>query len=180
MKNAMQELEGLFAELGYRDFRWIDPRQVVVAQWVRMKCRFGCREYGRNASCPPNVPEVGECARFFGEYRRAAILRFPMALENPEERHAWSREVNRRLLGLERAVFLKGHPRAFLLFMDSCGFCQPCPGSRRDCRDPRSARPTPEAMAVDVFSTVRKVGFPIGVLPDYRQTMNRYAFLLVE
>jgi hypothetical protein len=35
-------------------------------------------------------------------------------------------------------------------------------------------------MAVDVFSTVRKVGFPIEVLPGYRETMNRYAFLLVE
>jgi len=176
----MGEMEELFGEQGYRDFRWIDPRRIVVAQWVRMKCQFGCREYGRNASCPPNVPSVAECARFFGEYRKAAILHFPMALENPEDRHAWSREVNRKLLGLERAVFLKGHPRAFLLFMDSCGFCQQCAGSRQECKEPRSARPTPEAMAVDVFSTVRKVGFPIGVLPGYQETMNRYALLLVE
>jgi hypothetical protein len=35
-------------------------------------------------------------------------------------------------------------------------------------------------MAVDVFSTVRKVGYSIQVLADYAQTMNRYAFLLVE
>jgi predicted metal-binding protein len=176
----MRELEELFAGQGYRDFRWLDPGQIVVAQWVRLKCQYGCREYGRNASCPPNVPEVAECARFFGEYSRAAVFHFSVALENPEDRHAWSRQVNRRLLELERAVFLEGYPKAFLLFMDSCGFCQRCAGSRRECKEPRAARPTPEAMAVDVFSTVRKLGYPIQVLPGYRETMNRYAFLLVE
>jgi hypothetical protein len=35
-------------------------------------------------------------------------------------------------------------------------------------------------MAADVFSTVKQVGYPIEVLQDYSQTMNRYAFLLVE
>ena len=176
----MRELEELFVERGYRDFRWIDPAQIVVAQWVRMKCRFGCREYGRNASCPPNVPAVAECARFFAEYRRAAVFHFPKALKDPEERHAWSRQVNRELLEVERAVFLNGHPRAFLLFMDSCGFCRQCAGSRAECKEPRAARPTPEAMAVDVFSTVRQAGYPIEVLPGYAETMNRYAFLMVE
>jgi hypothetical protein len=42
------------------------------------------------------------------------------------------------------------------------------------------ARPTPESMAVDVFATVRKIGYPIDVLYDTSQEMNRYAFLLVE
>jgi hypothetical protein len=35
-------------------------------------------------------------------------------------------------------------------------------------------------MAIDVFSTVRQYGYPIEVLSDYSQAMNRYAFLLVE
>jgi hypothetical protein len=33
--------------------------------------------------------------------------------------------------------------------------------------------PSPESMAIDVFETVRKVGFPIEVLTEYSQTMNR-------
>jgi hypothetical protein len=33
---------------------------------------------------------------------------------------------------------------------------------------------------MDVFSTVRKLGYPIQVLSDTSQTMNRYAFLLIE
>jgi hypothetical protein len=35
-------------------------------------------------------------------------------------------------------------------------------------------------MAVDVFTTVRKLGYPIEVLTDPAQTMNRYAFLLID
>ena len=42
------------------------------------------------------------------------------------------------------------------------------------------ARPTPEALAVDVYSTVRAIGYPIQVLSDYTQEMNRYALLLIE
>jgi len=35
-------------------------------------------------------------------------------------------------------------------------------------------------MAVDVFSTVTQYDFPIDVLSEYTQAMNRYAFLLIE
>jgi predicted metal-binding protein len=42
------------------------------------------------------------------------------------------------------------------------------------------SRPTPEALGIDVYSTVRKAGYPIQVLFEYSQKMNRYAFLLIE
>lgn len=45
---------------------------------------------------------------------------------------------------------------------------------------PRLSRPCPEGLGVDVFAIVRKLGFPIEVLTDYEQTMNRYSFLMVE
>jgi predicted metal-binding protein len=173
-------LETLFAGQGYDDFRWIDPREIVVAQWVRMKCAFGCPDYGKNATCPPNVPSVTDCGLFFREYSRAAIFHFRKSFEQPEDRHAWTRKVNRNLLDLERAVFLSGYHRVFLLFMDTCGFCAPCAGDRGQCKEPRAARPTPESMAVDVFTTVRKTGYSIEVLTDTSQEMNRFAFLMVE
>jgi predicted metal-binding protein len=174
------ELEALFEKHGYAELKWIDPKNIVVSQWVRMKCTFGCAEYGRNATCPPNTPSVAECRRFFDEYSTAVVLRFEHAVDKPEDRHAWSRGVNQELLKLEKAVFLAGYEKAFLLFMDSCCFCAECPGRRTECKNARSARPSPESMAVDVFSTVRRYGYPIEVLSDYSQPMNRYAFLLIE
>ena len=174
------DLEELFRGCGLGDFRWIDPASIVVAEWVRMKCLFGCGEYGHNASCPPNVPPVAECARFFREYSEAVLFHFAGTMARPEDRHAWTREIAVRLLDLERDVFVSGHPKAFMLLLDSCSLCETCTGRRSSCKEPRRARPTPEALAVDVFSTVRAAGYPIRVLSDTAQEMNRYAILLIE
>lgn len=178
-EGVRRELDALFRKHGYGDFRWIDPGKIVISQWVRMKCMYGCGEFGHNASCPPNTPSVAECENFFREYTDAAIFRFEKAVDKPEARHAWSREVNMGLSKLERGVFLMGYERAFLLFMDSCTICATCSGDRGTCKEPMIARPSPEAMAMDVYSTVRGVGYPIAPLADYSQTMNRYAFLMV-
>ncbi len=174
------ELKALFEKHGYTDFKWMNPKDIVVSQWVRMKCAFGCANYGRNATCPPSVPSVSECRQFFDEYSTAVIFHFEKTMDEPEDRHAWSKGVNQELFKLERAVFLTGYEKAFLLSMDSCGLCADCPGVREECKHPRSARPSPESMAMDVFSTVRRYGYPIEVLADYSQVMNRYAFLLIE
>ena len=101
-------------------------------------------------------------------------------MDKPEDRHPWSAKINARLVKLEREVFLAGFERAFLLFMDSCSFCKECTGDRETCEMPRMARPAPEAMAVDVYSTVRQFGFEINVRTDYDQKMDRYAFLMVK
>jgi hypothetical protein len=44
MKRSMDQrtqIDGILNDNGYRDYRWIDPGQIVVAQWLRMKCMFG-------------------------------------------------------------------------------------------------------------------------------------------
>jgi len=175
-----KKLEALFEKHGFSDYRFVDPESFVVAQWVRMKCLFGCPEYGKTAACPPHTPAVDECQRFFREYKTAVIFHFEKMVDKPEDRHEWTRGINTRLLALEREVFLSGHVKAFLMFMDSCTLCSKCAGTKADCKDPKRARPAPEAMAVDVYSTVLRAGYPIEVLPDFHRAMNRYAFLLIE
>ena len=175
-----RDLERLFTGRGFADFRWIDPAEIVTAEWVRMKCRFGCREYGRNAACPPNTPPVEACARFFREYKRAVVFRFAKTVDKPEDRHPWSRKLNLQLLEVEAEVFKAGFVKAFLLPMDSCNYCLDCAGVRAACKQLKLSRPSPDAMAVDVYATVRKIGYPIRVLAEYDEEMNRYAFLLVD
>ncbi len=174
------QLEALFQQHGFHDFRWIDPSDIVVAEWVRMKCAYGCDSYGRRASCPPNLPSVAECREFIREYETAAVFHLAKAVDKPEDRWPWGRDVGRELMRLERAVFLADYPKAFLLLPAPCSLCETCAGVRAECKHPKLARPTPEGMAIDVFTTVRSIGYPIQVLSDYTQTMNRYAFLLVE
>jgi predicted metal-binding protein len=145
-----------------------------------MKCMYGCSTYGKNASCPPNVPTVEECRSFFREYSDAVIFHQSGCVPEREARHRWTREVNLRLLDIERDVFVSGYPKAFLLFLDSCRICGDCRGRRSECNEPKSARPTPEGMGIDVFTTVKNIGYAIEVLSEYQQPMNRYAFLFIE
>ncbi len=174
------QIENILKSHNYSDFKWIDPKKIVVSQWVRMKCRFGCSEYGHGGTCPPATPSVAECREFFSEYEDAVILHFEGLMDKPEDRHAWTAKINAQLVQLERSVFIAGFERAFQLFMDSCSFCRECSETRETCKKPRMARPAPEAMAVDVYTTVRQAGFEINVLPEYDRTMDRFAILLIH
>ena len=178
--NDKDKLELVFTKYGYTDFKWIDPREIVTNQWVRMKCIFGCGNYGKHACCPPNSPSVSECRQFFSEYVTGVIFHFPKVSVQPDDIIDWGRKINEGLMSIEREVFLLGYQKTLLLLMSLCRICEECTGAREECKNPKLARPTPEGMAVDVYSTVRKYDFPIKVLTDYSQTMNKYAFLLIE
>ena len=173
-------LEKIFKKHNFTDFKWLEPKEVVVSHWVRMKCIYGCRSYSKIASCPPNVPSVDECRAFFNEYSSAVVFHQSKSVPKREDRYEWTKEVNLKLLELEKDVFLGGYQKAFLLFLDSCHLCDNCTGKRSECNQPRSSRPSPEGMAIDVFSTVKKLEYPIQVLSDYTQVMNRYAFLFID
>lgn len=175
-----EKIEEIISKHGYKNYKWIDPKKFVVSQWVRMKCLFGCNEYGNTATCPPNVPSFSECEKFFREYNEAVVFHFTKKVAKPEDRFAWTRKVNLKLLKLESEIFTSGFEKTFLLFMDSCNICQDCPGIKEECKEPKLARPTPEAMCVDVYSSVRQLGYPIQVLSRYSQEMNRYSFLLIK
>src|SRR3990170_1612055 len=62
-------------EWGVLDLKVVRTADIVVAEWVRMKCRFGCPNYGRQLDCPPNTPDTDLMRRLLGEYQRAIILK---------------------------------------------------------------------------------------------------------
>ncbi len=174
------QLDEIIKSHGFQEYKWVDPQNIIVSQWVRFKCMFGCDSYGVTASCPPNTPSIEECREFFKEYETAIIFHFPLKLEDPENRHEHFRKVNQQLYQLERAIFLAGYQKAFLLFVDECTLCEECTGIRDRCKNKIESRPTMEGLGIDVYQTARKFGYPINVLPDFEQEMNRYAFILVE
>ena len=175
-----QAVEEILSTHNFSTFKWIGTDEISVAHWVRMKCRFGCPVYGKNASCPPATPPVDECKSFIKEYEKAIVIQAKGVYAKDEERKKWTRELNDELVKIEREVFWLGYHKAFMLFLDDCSFCKKCTPNRDSCFRPKDARPSCEAMAIDVFETVRSAGFPIEVLTKKSQEMNRYAILLVD
>jgi len=173
------ETEKYLNENGLSDFKWIDPKDIVVAQWVRVKCEFGCSDYGLGA-CPPNTPSVEECSIFFKEYNKGLIIRLTKSADRDNYPSIWSLNMTGKLLDLEKKVFLQGHQKAFLLNQTCCATCSDCPGNRLECKDKNNSRPSPESFAVDVYQTVRNYGMEINVVDKNPSEINRIAILLID
>ncbi len=177
--NRKEIIEELLYKQDFSDFRWIDPREIIVAQWVRVKCTFGCADYGLG-TCPPHTPSVEECERFFKEYESGIIIRLSKFADKNSYPGEWSKEMTGKLLNIEREIFLKGFQKALLLNQTCCTLCGDCSGNRVDCKDKARSRPSPESFAVDVYQTVRNSGMEINVVAENPAEMHRIAILLIE
>jgi len=61
MQDCASEMEKLARLAGERGAhaQQIDPGDVVVAEWMMFKCRYGCKGYGKYFGCPPYAPAPG-------------------------------------------------------------------------------------------------------------------------
>lgn len=174
-----EQIESILQDRGLTDFKWIKPGEIVVAQWVRIKCMYGCEGYGM-ACCPPNTPSVEDCEKFFREYESGLLIRLNKFADRDDYPSDWSKDISDELLETERQVFLSGYEKAFLLNHTCCTECDKCPGKREDCRDKKRSRPSPESFAVDVYQTVRKAGMDINVVSENPSEITRIAILLIH
>jgi predicted metal-binding protein len=152
-----------------RDARIISPSDVETAAWVRLKCQFGCDGYGQTLVCPPYTPTAQQMREVLDSYRRAVLVHF-----NREAR------IKATIFELERVFFLRGAWKAFGIGAGSCSLCKKCDLEQQQCRHSDRARPAMEACGIDVFSTVKKAGFPIEVVRTKSQCPNFYGLILID
>lgn len=151
----------------------IDPRSVVTAEWVRMKCQFGCDHFGSSHCCPPHSPSPDQTRKVMDGYRKAILLHRRLSMR---ER---TKDFNEALVRLEREIFLDGHYKAWSMGSGPCRRCKDCNLSG-GCRHGLEARPSMEACGIDVFETVRGNGFPIEVVRTREEERNVFGLILVE
>ena len=160
-------------ELGVKQVKVIAPRSIVTAQWVRLKCQFGCLHFGRSLCCPPHAPTPEVTRKVIDSYEKAILLHRRL---KKDER---TKDFNEILGHLEIEIFLDGYYKVFSMGSGRCFLCKECDPSS-PCRYGRVARPSMEACGIDVFKTVRDNGFPIEVLRSREEERNIYGVILVE
>lgn len=166
-------------ELGADGAIPIAPGDVVTAQWVRMKCLYGCDECGVRRTCPPGgTPSVDETRRVLDAYGSALLLRVG-PIVGREKSGSESLRLNDLALALEREVFLAGSHKALMLGAGPCERCDACVRGDQ-CPTPEKARPSMEGCGVDVFSTVRAAGWTIDTVKDHAAPYSFFALLLVD
>lgn len=155
-------------KLGAVEAKTIKADDVIVSDWVRYKCQYGCSGYGQCLTCPPYSSTPDQMRKILSGYEWAILLRFEP--EGPD--------VHKTTVKLERRVFLSGYHSAFGLGAGPCNLCDEC--NLKECVHPDLARPSMEACGVDVYATVRKAGFKIEVRRDRKQRPVYFGLLLVK
>jgi hypothetical protein len=64
-------------ELGAEKAKVINTDTVVVEEWVRWKCRYGCALYEKDGFHPPFAPDAESTKKILNEYGKAILLNGP-------------------------------------------------------------------------------------------------------
>jgi len=160
-------------EMGVDGAKMIDPHSVVTAEWVRMKCQFGCPGFGLSHCCPPHTPTPDVTRKVIDSYQKAILLHRRLA---KGER---GKNFNETLVRLEIKIFLEGYYKAWSMGSGPCRLCKEC-NLTTSCQHGYEARPSMEACGIDVFKTARDNGFPIDVVKTHGEERNIFGLILVE
>jgi predicted metal-binding protein len=182
------------------DVKLISSDKIAVSDWVRLKCRFGCRAYGKHFCCPPFAPTPNEMRRILGEYRHAILVRIQVAgttgstADLARDRvHERKKDLQKIVYELERKAFLSGYYKAFAMASSPCHLCAVCVAEEKlqkgetlssndaiGCRHKDMMRPSLEAAGIDVFQTLRNAGYDLKVLKDYSESVDLFGLVLLE
>lgn len=77
MDEKMEFLLKRSLELGAEKAKIIDTSSVVVEEWVRWKCVYGCAFHGKDAYHPPCAPDAGSTKKIMKEYSKAVLMTGP-------------------------------------------------------------------------------------------------------
>ena len=146
----------------------LDPARIRSEAWVRAKCAYGCSQYGKRWSCPPNSMDQAGFAELLGCYSRALLVAGQPPLRSFQE----------HLLELEREAFLGGFKKSLVFSGGPCSWCDSC--SDEQCRFPEKRRPSLESCGCDVFALAESCGIPVAPLRNSDDFAQYIGLLLVD
>jgi uncharacterized protein DUF5714/predicted metal-binding protein DUF2284 len=74
-EDTMEQLLKRALELGAEQAKVISTDTVVVDEWVRWKCRYGCAFYEKDGCHPPIAPDTESTRKVMREYSKAVLLK---------------------------------------------------------------------------------------------------------
>jgi len=193
-RKIVTELERMAKEGGASALVPIAASKVVTAHWVRLRCQFGCKNYGTRLTCPPYSPTPEETRQVLDEYKTAYLARYdgftgfdtypPKDLTGAMDK--LSLHVCDEIVRMERHAFLSGYYKAFSYGAHRCRRCEVCAVAegKDKCKYPAEARPSLESAGIDVFATAKSAGIPTKVVADRTilkpEMLPTFTMLLLE
>lgn len=182
-------LTDLALEIGASETKVVPATEVIVENRVVLKCRVGCKHYGKTLMCPPYSPSVDDFRKILSEYSYVLLFKFKSKTElTPDVAKLLSKKDNDPALSeemrekirlfwaswkqdklqllkmvrhLEREAMNKGYSMAVGFTTGSCMVCEKCNLEQKICLQPSQARYTAQSVGVNIKQTLEKAGIPI-------------------
>lgn len=168
-------LEKYARELGADMTCIIDPGIIRVENWPRMKCQFGCFRFNRCYTCPPVVPPVRVIREFVAEYSAAMLFEFSGCSTTDD-----FRTLQDTAYELERSAFLGGYYKSFSAVAGSCKLCAECMMAKDEPCISTKARPSLEALGIDVYHLARHAGIGLDVVKGRENGFKSFGLVFIE
>ncbi|MFC1798827.1 DUF2284 domain-containing protein [Thermodesulfobacteriota bacterium] len=173
-------------ELGAANAKIIKAKEILVDERVPLKCQIPrCFGYGSSAHCPPNTMKPDELRKHLENYQWAIFFTRSLPTElllrdaADKDRIAAFQSIYKYVKSIESMAFYDGHYLAFGLGAGSCRrtFCgqhKTCSALEgKSCRFGLLARPSMEAVGVNVYKMTAAAGwdiYPIGSHANAEET----------
>lgn len=199
-------LAKLALEKGAADAKIIPASNIVVEDRVVLKCKVGCKHYGKTLACPPYTPTPNEFRKIVSEYKHALFMKFttnatadtevykhlmtydkdPALDVGIKEKAAkfwqdWKdskREMLQSVVDLEKAAMNKGYALAISFVSGHCQLCDKCDTESKSCRHPDLARWSEDAVGVNVKKTAANAGISFNF--PFNSNPESFALLLID
>jgi len=147
----------------------ISPEDIYFDMRAILKCHWGCEDFfNRSVKCHSRNTTPSERIDMIKKYKHILVVHSHDA-----------GEISNTLIKLEKIAFLDGYYFAFALSV--CSLCESCFSEKGEkCPKANKVRPCEQMFCIDVYKTVRDLGFPCNVLKNKEQVQNRYGFLLID
>lgn len=195
MVKSIDILEDELKKMAFKDgaivLMPINPNEVVVGNWVRLKCQYGCPSYAKKLSCPPYSPKPEETRKILDEYSKAYLIGYSGSIFKKYETGKFSeifpkalKDMRKSIFELERHAFLSGYYKSFTYgFCGPCTLCEQCIVEEGilTCKFAKESRPSMEAAGIDVFKTVINAGLELKVQKEINPNdLRMFTLLLLE
>jgi hypothetical protein len=104
MENRMDYLLKRALELGAERAKIIDTETIVMAEWVKWKCQYGCPLFEKDPFHPPFAPDAESTKKVLKEYTKAILLNGPDG-----------QTLTEAAVRLEGEAYHRGYYKAFAL-----------------------------------------------------------------
>ncbi len=168
MENQLDNLVKKAVELGATEAKALSTDGIVFDSRSFLKCRFGCKRWGKYWTCPPHLEISPE--KFmdgFSKYKTAIIIKST----NPKVAQKVTLEVEKE------AMLSLGSSFAFAMVLcvqcDECAYPDPC-------KYPHLARPSMDAYGIDIGKTVEPLGLKVEFDSEGKLLPAWYSMVLID